>query len=190
MAYLRRLILVGLGGCGALLVFALVGLVAGRIWIYKIYWIPQNGMYPTLPQGTFCLAWRRPYGSVTEVARGDVVVFEEVKEGRRYSVVWRVVGLPGDIVETGSERVRVNGRSLRQEPVKSEGKYRIVRESSSYLVANEIQGAEHPPVEVEVPPGYLFVMGDNRAHSYDSEAYGPIPFDSVVGRVFWWLEPG
>jgi signal peptidase I len=35
-----------------------------------------------------------------------------------------------------------------------------------------------------VPPGKLWVMGDNRGNSADSRVFGPIPRSTVVGRAF------
>ena len=39
--------------------------------------------------------------------------------------------------------------------------------------------------EVLIPEGHLFVMGDNRPRSSDSRAFGPIPFQSIIGKVFF-----
>ena len=35
-----------------------------------------------------------------------------------------------------------------------------------------------------VPPGYYFMMGDNRTSSADSRAWGPVPRSQLIGRVF------
>lgn len=40
-----------------------------------------------------------------------------------------------------------------------------------------------------IPPGHLFVMGDNRNDSHDSHKWGPLPADRVIGRADWVFWP-
>ena len=44
---------------------------------------------------------------------------------------------------------------------------------------------EHTPsaTELIVPPGQVFVLGDNRGHSTDSRKFGFVPMQDVVGRA-------
>ena len=37
--------------------------------------------------------------------------------------------------------------------------------------------------EITVPPGQVFVLGDNRSHSYDSQQFGTVPMRDVVGKA-------
>eukprot|EP00966_Prymnesium_polylepis_P009835 226501-Prymnesium_polylepis.1 len=40
-----------------------------------------------------------------------------------------------------------------------------------------------------VPPGALFVLGDNRNESSDSHVWGPLPVSNVVGKAFYIVWP-
>ena len=43
-------------------------------------------------------------------------------------------------------------------------------------------------VEMEVPPGYVFVAGDNRDNSHDGRVWGLVPLDKIKGKalMLWW----
>jgi signal peptidase I len=95
--------------------------------------------------------------------RGDVIVFRVNADSDL--LIKRVIGLPGDRVEIRNGQVFINGQHL-DEP---------------YL-APSIYGDYGP---VDVPPLYVFVLGDNRGFSNDSRAFGPLSLESVIGRAWF-----
>ena len=101
----------------------------------------------------------RPFGEPTP---GDVVVFTFPQDPTR-DFIKRVIAVPGQTVEVRDGQVFVDGVPL-DEPYLSE-----------------------PPVyeyDAEVvPPGYVFVLGDNRNNSYDSHSWGMLPSDAIIGRA-------
>ena len=85
------------------------------------------------------------------------------------SYIKRVIGLPGDTVEFSGGQLIVNGRPLSEPYVSSETEDMCIN-----LGMDE-----------------YFVLGDNRAESYDSRAedMGCISHDQFCGRVRWILWP-
>jgi signal peptidase I len=51
------------------------------------------------------------------------------------------------------------------------------------LIENPMWGASFKLVKRKVPAGSLYVIGDNPVHSDDSRAFGPIPIESLTGKV-------
>lgn len=134
--------------------------------------------------------------------RGDVVVFRWPGD---QSQVWvkRVIGLPGDRIMLERGRVYINGTPVGLKP---DGIGMSENENGSQTKAARFietlpGGRQHTifklssfdPLdnvpETVVPPGHLFVMGDNRDNSADSRVplraggVGMLPVDNLVGRV-------
>jgi len=147
-----------------------------RPFVAQAFYIPSASMHPTLVEEDRILVNKLSY-RFEGPSRQDVVVFRAPKEAlsreqsgaqEETDFVKRVVGLPGDLIEVNHGCVFVNGKA-RPEPYCQEPPY-----------------YDLPPYVV--PPGKLFVMGDNRNHSNDSHEWGPLPMDRVIGRamcIFW-----
>ena len=155
--------------------------------------ISGDSMQPTLRNGERAFVpkyevWLHRLG-VGSFGRGDVVYFRapaEVEEGSvrvpllgltvRPFFIKRVVAVAGDTVRMEEGALFVNGARL----------------DESYLRG---WGGNASFDEVLVPPGHMFVLGDNRGPygSVDSRRFGPIPTRAVAGRaaaVVWplWLK--
>jgi signal peptidase I len=133
---------------------------------------------------------------------GDVVVFRW--PGDR-SQIWvkRVIGLPGDRIALRNGRVWINGEAvgLKTDGIgqaeADDGSLQPVPRLIETLPGNRRHtifkhagsGAFDNMAEIVVPPGELFVMGDNRDNSADSRiavdagGVGLLPVGDLVGRV-------
>ncbi|WP_313912710.1 signal peptidase I [Tahibacter sp.] len=182
----RRLSYVLAATAAGVVVLVVVALVLVRVFFIKTYHIPQNGMYPGLPSGSFLFALKRPYAYPESVRRGDIVIFRRDEETGSYLYIWRVIGLPGDTIQTSGWGLRVNGHVVqRWRDGERDGKsifYEQVGEASYKIALDESPTHEPPDVSTTVPAGHFFVMGDNRFEAKDSRYFGAIPFDSIVGK--------
>jgi signal peptidase I len=131
----------------------------------RIYSIPSLSMAPALQVGDHIIVTPYRFG---EPERGDVVVFRSPANDREL-IVKRIVGLPGDLIDSRLGRVRIASHTL----------------SEPYLARPAATGAIEAQI---IPADSFFVMGDNRDSSYDSRHWGPLPKHLVVGRarmVLW-----
>ena len=170
------------------IIMGFASLVILRLFFFNYNRIPQDGMYPGMPAGSRFITKRNPYHNIQDIKHGDVVVFTRETNNGTYQYVWRVVGLPGDLVEVSNEAVRLNGQALKHETVRKEGQYLIVREWNgdvSYDVAYNqmLDRSEPPPIaSMKVPGDHLFLLGDNRYMAEDSTFIGPVPFASILEK--------
>jgi signal peptidase I len=148
------------GGRGLVVVVVLLAaVVAVRALLLTPVSVRGVSMEPTVHDGTALIArWTDP----ADLRRGQLVVF---RDPQGTLALKRVVGVAGDRVAIRDAVLEVDDRPV-DEP---------------YVDESRIDGTYFGPVTV--PTGTIFVMGDNRAPSIDSRAYGAIPFRRVVGRV-------
>ena len=146
---------------GALLVAFII-----KTFLLQAFYIPSLSMAPTLKVNDRVLVNKLSY-DLHDVHRGDLVVFESPpNEGSQTKdLIKRVIGLPGETVESRDGQILINGQVL-EEP---------------YLGPDVTTG---PLEKVTVPAEHLWVMGDNRPNSRDSRFFGAIPESLVIGRAF------
>lgn len=175
-------------------------LVLLRAFVIQSFHVPSGSMEPTIRPGDRVVVTK--FGAGT-VERGDVIVFDGTatfakgtstlstpggRLGRALAAsasafsidlgeqdyLKRVAGVGGDTVSCTPDR----GLVVNDTPV-----------AETWLAPAEVP-CEHP-FEVAVPPGRLFVLGDNRSQSADSRSHlgdpggGMVPLEDVIGHVVW-----
>jgi signal peptidase I len=142
-------------GCGAVLDHLISPATEKHAYIAA-----GNAMAPTIEKGDRVTV-RMVDGDYTPEA-GDIVVFEAPYWEGGGSFIYRVTGVPGSTVECCD----ADGRQLvDSRPVKED-----------YLAGDPGRSL----FEVTVPPGRLWVQGDNRAVALDSRAHMPDPGEGTI----------
>ncbi len=176
-----------------------------RSFIFEPFRIPSGSMMPTLLVGDFILVNKFDYGLRLPVlhtklvdfgspVKGDVVVFR-YPEDPSIPYIKRIVGVAGDHVVFSNKVLTVNGVEMNQ---RSLGVYHGVGQGMNMTGAEYkdeqladikheilvINGRRSHEVDVVIPEGNYFVLGDNRDNSKDSRYWGFVPDENLVGRAF------
>lgn len=126
-------------------------------------------MTPTLRHGDYLLT-RRIFADTGPPLRGDIVVVSAGTPER--SQVKRIIGLPREHIALTDGMLFIDGMRLAEPYLNGLPPYLGLDESSWRLGADE-----------------YFVMGDNRARSSDSRAYGPVRAQQIEARAVCRLFP-
>jgi len=144
----------------------------------------------------FITRWRMP-------KRGELVIFKSPIEWR--TLVKRCIALPGDVVEIKNKVLYVNGKKLDEPYVKHTDSrifpgikmpsfaYQKEWEERHFVYYTSSKGNPRDNFgPIRVPPGCIFVLGDNRDYSFDSRFWGPLPLSHLLGRplIIWWSWDG
>src|ERR1700689_2361361 len=192
-----------------LVVVALVVALTVKTYVVQPFKIPSQSMQDTLLVNDRVLV-NKLVGHVSQIHRGDIVVFNGAGSWKppvetdsdplariyrdflglfgdasgQTDYIKRVIGVPGDHVRCCNAQglLTVNGVPLHE---------------GGYLYPGSPPSAIH--FSIVVPPGRLWVMGDNRSDSADSRYHdcqlsaaacepwdrdGTIPESAVIGRAF------
>jgi signal peptidase I len=157
------------------LVLTLIIFLVIQNFVAQPYKVQQQSMEHTLEPDQYVLVDKLT-PRLDTYKRGDIVVFTPPVDWAQEDgtpFIKRVIGIGGDKVEVKTGEVFVNGTAL-VEP---------------YLFADAPGDPPEPTTASQeswtVPEGELFLMGDHRANSADSRAFGPVPVSHIIGRA--WL---
>ena len=188
------------------IVWAVVLVLLLRAFVIQAFRIPSGSMEPTLLIGDMLFVNRFEYGpkipftharlpGLRAPRSGDIIVFQ-FPENPRQDFIKRCVATGGQTVEIRDQVVYVDGK-----PAVAADRF-AVHTDPRVLPCSE----NAPPFPGDftlrqcrdnfgpyrVPPGRLFMMGDNRENSHDSRFWGTVPMDYVKGRamfIYWSWDP-
>ncbi len=142
------------------------------------YVVEGGSMLPTFHDGDFVIVNRMAYRTIDltwlpgvdepwqpfgQPQAGDIIVFAYQLQPTERDFIKRVIAVPGQTVEVRDGRVHVDGVAIDEPYIEGAPNY------------------TYPPTVV--PPGKLFLLGDNRNNSFDSHQFGLVDQDVVIGRA-------
>lgn len=162
----------------AVIAIALLAAILVRTYVVQQFYIAGPSMETTLSQDNRVLVNKMSY-RLHDVRRGDVVVFDRVtvdaEKVNHDDLIKRVIALPGETVEIRSCAVYIDGTVLKEDYL----------DKATLDESDPVARCRVADMQVqEVPEDQVFVMGDNRAESFDSRSFGPIETNHIVGRAF------
>ncbi len=176
--------------------------MAFRWILWEPFVIPSGSMESTLLVQDYVVVKKWPFGLRIPFThqwligpklpeRGDIVVFKAVDESGHF-LVKRVIGLPGDEIETTDQGfLVVNGQEYSYQSLESEDEEIDVYRENNGQKSYQVQFYKQMTQQVssyKVPEGHLFLMGDNRNQSADSRYWGPLPIKNLLGEmVMIWM---
>ncbi len=166
------------------IVVALILALFIRTFVVQAFKIPSGSMEPTLEIGDHILVNKFLYGikipftswnllPFQNPKRGDVVVFIYPLD-RDKDFIKRVVAVAGDTVRIVNKKLYLNGAEVTD-------RHAVYKEDT--IFPGEMQKRDNFG-PITVPPGMIFVLGDNRDRSLDSRFWGFVPLNDVRGKAF------
>jgi len=155
-----------------IVIIALVIVIPVRYFLFQPFLVNGQSMEPNFENGDYIIIDEISY-RFHQPQRGEVIVFRYPYDpSKRF--IKRIIGLPGETIEI------------------KEGKVFLIKESTEILDESRYlpKGLEtQGDIRVSIPEDKFFVLGDNRTVSLDSRAWGLLPRQNIIGKVYLRLWP-
>lgn len=154
------------------IILALIIVIPFRMFVAQPYIVSGLSMDPTFKDADYLIVDQLSK-RFEEPARQSVVIIKYPKDPSKYFIK-RLIGFPGDTIEIKDGVVTV---------FNADHKDGLILEEP-YIVYSKIED-----FSITLGDDEYFVMGDNRAGSYDSRMWGPLPKKYIIGRPLIRLFP-
>lgn len=154
------------------ILIALIIVIPIRIFIAQPFIVSGASMDPTFEDGQYLIVDELSY-RLGEPSRGDVVIFKYPRNPKQYFIK-RIIGLPGETITIGENGI-ISVKDASGAMFILDEPYILFRKEGAL---SRTLGADE-----------YFMMGDNRAGSFDSRMWGPVKRDLIVGRALARLFP-
>lgn len=144
------------------------------LFIIQPHQVKGVSMEHTFENGDYILTSKITY-RFTNPKRGEIVVFKS-PQNPDIDYIKRIIAVEGDRIMIKNTTVYVNDIALNENYI-----------ADKTYVFNG--GYVQEGIELTIPKGYIFVMGDNRPRSSDSREFGPIPVTDIIGKVIFRYYP-
>lgn len=147
---------------------ALAIILPVRYFLVQPFVVAGVSMEPNFADGEYLIIDELSF-HFRQPERGEIVVFHPPSGEEKQFYIKRMIGLPGEEVEVNDGKITIynadnpNGFVLTEDYIDD---YTPGRDS-------ETLGEDE-----------YYLMGDNRDASFDSRAFGPVPEENLIGRVW------
>ncbi len=154
------------------ILFVLLILLPIRLFVAEPFLVYGSSMEPNFDTGDYLIVDEISY-KLSDPKRGDVVVLQPPTDETKHFIK-RIIGLPNETIDVKGDKVTIYNSENPNGFILSEPYLRFQSDKESRYTLKSTE---------------FFVMGDNRAVSYDSRSWGPLSREHITGKAFLRLYP-